>query len=791
LSNVLETLLGGLADDSQDVRETALRAAQEITRRFGASYTALLLPPLEEGVFDPDWRIRHASVQLMGQLIEQILRANRIPIHNAELMSCEALPKEWRAHMLASLYIVRSDEHMQVRNSCSTVWKAVVQNTPRTLKELLPALMKRLIANLASTNREKQRVAARCVGDLISKLGERVMPELMPIFMSTLSTGDAHVREGVCIGLAELINATTKQMLADYLTDLIPAIRQAIIDDVDTVRNSASVVVALLQDKAGARATTDVVTWVLAQLSDPDVEDHGHLFLNGLEQLISKQPGAVLPIVLKNLTEEPEHGWTVLQIQGLAVVAAVPDTHTVHQKLSDVLPVFIRVAGDTDSSEEMQKAALESAGKVMDRVEQGGLEMLVAELSTAFEDSSDSRRRAAGMSLLEKFFQTTQLDVVPILPMVLPAVLPAALADEDEGVLAAGVRTLNGILKKCTKETLAPFQQTVREIVLQLVTNPETKKEDPSILLPGLSKHSGIEPLFPIYQQGLMYGNAEGRELAAKGLGELVNHTTMEGLKPYVVKITGPLIRIVGDRFPSTVKIAIVDTLKAILVNGGPTLKPFLPQLQTTYVKLLEDPSETVRQKAGDSLGMLVRIAARTDALIKDLLQGIEGKPDPNTGIVKKPDPAAAVSMFIALGIVLMRVPAAVTEEQRERLQGFLLPRVLGTHHEPPADAGRSAGVALAMLLRRHLPTEASVEVLQGDIAAGLPDSSAGTPGPAWTLAAACRRDDQDGQLKDMHAELSSVLKKLVQEHGSKLASNADAVVKEAASELKKTASQL
>lgn len=26
-------------------------------------------------------------------------------------------------------------------------------------------------ANLASTNREKQRVAARCVGDLVSKLG--------------------------------------------------------------------------------------------------------------------------------------------------------------------------------------------------------------------------------------------------------------------------------------------------------------------------------------------------------------------------------------------------------------------------------------------------------------------------------------------------------------------------------------------------------------------------------------------------------------------------------------------
>merc|ERR1719183_2296112 len=37
---VLETLLGGIADDSQDVRETALRAAQVLTKHFGASHTA-------------------------------------------------------------------------------------------------------------------------------------------------------------------------------------------------------------------------------------------------------------------------------------------------------------------------------------------------------------------------------------------------------------------------------------------------------------------------------------------------------------------------------------------------------------------------------------------------------------------------------------------------------------------------------------------------------------------------------------------------------------------------------
>ena len=110
-----------------------------------------------------------------------------------------------------------------------------------------------------------------------------------------------------------------------------------------------------------------------------------------------------------------------------------------------------------------------------------------------------------------------------------------------------------------------------------------------------------------------MNGSAEQRELAAKGLGELVNHTSEAALKPYVVKITGPLIRIVGDRFPGTVKKAIVDTLKSLLLRGGVTLKPFLPQLQTTYVKCLADPSVAVRLKAAESLGTLVRLSARTD----------------------------------------------------------------------------------------------------------------------------------------------------------------------------------
>lgn len=54
---------------------------------------------------------------------------------------------------------------------------------------------------------------------------------------------------------------------------------------------------------------------------------------------------------------------------------------------------------------------------------------------------------------------------------------------------------------------------------------------------------------------------------AADGLGELINITSAEALKPSVVNITGPLIRILGDRFSWQVKVAVLETLTLLLAK--------------------------------------------------------------------------------------------------------------------------------------------------------------------------------------------------------------------------------
>lgn len=104
-----------------------------------------------------------------------------------------------------------------------------------------------------------------------------------------------------------------------------------------------------------------------------------------------------------------------------------------------------------------------------------------------------------------------------------------------------------------------------------------------------------------------------------EALGELVDLTTEEALKPFVVQITGPLIRIVGDRFPSQIKAAILVTLGRLIAKAGAGLKPFVPQLQTTFLKCLSDTAPGVRSAAAANLGELTRLSARLDQLTSDL----------------------------------------------------------------------------------------------------------------------------------------------------------------------------
>jgi len=163
----------------------------------------------------------------------------------------------------------------------------------------------------------------------------------------------------------------------------------------------------------------------------------------------------------------------------------------------------------------------------------------------------------------------------------------------------------------------------------------------------------GLEPLLPIYQRGILYGNATIREVAASGLGELIQITSNKYLAgPFIIKMTGPLLRIVGDRNPPAVKVAIVKTLGLILIKGGPALRAFVPQFQTTFVKALSDPSRLVRVEATKALALLMPLSTRIDPLIKELVSGSRGN-GANAALEAEGAIAVQTATLEALSVVL------------------------------------------------------------------------------------------------------------------------------------------
>lgn len=653
LNRIIPPILAGLADDIETIRETALRAGRLLVKNFATKSIDLLLPELERGLADNNYRIRLSSVELVGDLLFNLTGIQNKEVDEEDEAVAQAgqslldiLGEERRNKVLSSLYICRCDTSALVRAAAINVWKALVAS-PRTLKDLVPVLAQLIIRRLASSNMEQKVIASNALGDLIKKAGESVLSVLLPsLEQGLLTSTDPEAKQGICIALRELIASSSTDALETYEKNVISIVRTSLVDSDEQVREAAAEAFDTLQEVFGKRIVDQVLPDLLALLRSKDDAERA---LSALLTLLTETTRAniILPNLIPTLLTKPITAFNANALASLAEVAG----SAMNRRMPNILNSLMDSILDTTDEEEKEEItnAFDSILASID--EYDGLSTVMSVMFATVKHD-DERRRALGSSRLAKFFSTANVDISRYYPDLVRILLTAYDDRYAPAVKAAweALTSLTAHMRKEEMESLViPSRNALRGVGV------------PGANLPGFCLPKGIGSILPIFLQGLLNGSVEQRVQSALAFCDIIDRTSPEALKPYVTQITGPLIRVVSER-SSEIKAAVFLALNKLLEKIPLFVKPFLPQLQRTFARGLSDTSsDLLRKRAAKGLGILITLTPRVDPLIAELVAGS-----------KTTDTGVKNAMLQALQGVVSKAGKNMSEASRQSILGLI-----------------------------------------------------------------------------------------------------------------------
>jgi hypothetical protein len=373
---------------------------------------------------------------------------------------------------------------------------------------------------------------------------------------------------------------------------MFPAVRAALCDESCLVRSKAGSLISLLYTTLGNTTINNTVPQILeaVQSEDAEVADKA---LPGLRELVQALPKEILLQVVDVLMVAPV---TAAKIRGIETISVAPAT--------EIAKHVTRVIGFLMSSyAHFPHDALHAGNELFGHLNRHAYHLALIELIRGLGDKSNAQLREACASLIASCVKCAPLEVVvEYMDTLIPVLVRGTLVDPYQPAMESCLLALGEIITKFTKENMIKYMRLIADTVENVLLSGNA---------PGLGLPRAFETLWSVYQQALMFGSTDAREASASGLVILLNQTPDDRLKPNAIKVTGPLIRVLGDKYPTNVRVCLLQSLQVLLERLGAALKPFLPQLQTTYQKCAQDPEDSVRALAEQSQVLLAKLSAK------------------------------------------------------------------------------------------------------------------------------------------------------------------------------------
>eukprot|EP00817_Percolomonadidae_sp_ATCC50343_P008160 CAMPEP_0117432536 /NCGR_PEP_ID=MMETSP0758-20121206/12001_1 /TAXON_ID=63605 /ORGANISM="Percolomonas cosmopolitus, Strain AE-1 (ATCC 50343)" /LENGTH=1593 /DNA_ID=CAMNT_0005222505 /DNA_START=1023 /DNA_END=5801 /DNA_ORIENTATION=- len=654
LADSIPIVLEGLSDEDEDVRNICFEASSILIDLYADSAINLVLPGLKEGILHYEWRTRQSSIILLGKFFQKLTFTNAAPKLLRKLDNSEAklivdlptietvIPLDDMNIILSSIYFLLHDEQSPVKAEATTIWRHLVSQKGRMIRRILRSVVQLTLTYIVDEESDEHRsIAARTIGELVGRLGDKVMADVIPLLSDRLKRGDVKARQGVCLCLTELIKTCPGKLLKNYIHRISPCVKRSIMDVDESVQDAAATTFDVMAKICGRKQVIDIIDSMIQTMTeDPSRQSQ---ITEGLKKLVDKNAEFILEKVFPPILDSE-----TLSSADVYIIAAIASSSSKHlvPHLQSILQLLFKCIADSEYEKVDEELLLNQSAPfnhALRAIESSCysihnndelLRIFLSCVNDHISNNLPNMRRAAmialqiflisGQRFMNEYFQVSfthhNMETVINLGLYL-------FNDPDEAVVRSSWYAMNLLFSDILKA-----KQKYHYIghVNRVLTSITEDNQDTSIeVLQGfVCVDKASKPFSKMFTSALRLSRKpELLEQAAEGLSLIVNYTHPKKLgKLIITEMVGALVEKSTHRLPWQVHAALLRLSNLILKKCDPkSLRTLTPHLQKISIRMLQNSHKLVRQLAAKSISSLTLVpTVKAAKLVSELNKALE-----------------------------------------------------------------------------------------------------------------------------------------------------------------------
>lgn len=472
---------------------------------------------------------------------------------------------------------------------------------------------------------------------LVTKFSDKFFLELLPNIKENITENkdNESIVHSSFYMLQIAASEMSEKLISGFKEKIIRTVNENILTEFPSVRKTLANVVYELARKSDQYNTNKNFIYNLMKQARNKQSQEQINILGIAAELVNISKGEVLNLIVNEIFRKPyEEGFIDLASRISDTIADnirdPVDLKDMYDRLQDAIQSLPEasvnaIVGITENLDEsLLKGFVEFIDGIRLNIEVGrskieGLEIYLSQLIVKYLENTSQNLEDVGSTLIESSLSLLQFD--------------------DDTISKNVGTSIKLIVDKTDKENvdkyLASFMKKIEELELKYEIDKINGSEKLNAKFQLI-----MDDLLFLIQNGLLY--SEDKILASTYVQKVIDNTSRQTMKVYIMKMIGPMIRILSEKFGADVKERILDNIKSLIIKCKEDIKGISPQLTSVFVKTLTDTStpnsERAHLKAGENILRLLQYYPRPDVIVNELIKSISNsveKEDVTTGIIQ------------------------------------------------------------------------------------------------------------------------------------------------------------